>query len=70
MKSIESPLKPTVTMQQEALSAAIADIIWKAGGNQYGIICLPHPSQSHLENSDHFNQDGMFLLVGREFMSL
>lgn len=55
---LSSPLKPTVSMQQEALSAAITDIIWKAGGGQYGVICLPHPALGHLENSDHFNQDG------------
>ncbi|XP_057380338.1 inactive ubiquitin carboxyl-terminal hydrolase MINDY-4B-like [Daphnia carinata] len=53
------PLKPTFSMQQEALCSAITDIIWKAGGCQYGVLCLPHPSHTHVEESDHFNADGV-----------
>lgn len=45
-------------MQQEALCTAITDIIWKAGGGLYGVVCLPHPNHSHLEDSDLFNKDG------------
>lgn len=55
-----SPLKPTISMQQEALCTAITDIIWRAGGSVYGVVCLPHPTHGHVEDSDHFNADGIF----------
>ncbi|XP_046632540.1 inactive ubiquitin carboxyl-terminal hydrolase MINDY-4B-like isoform X2 [Daphnia pulicaria] len=53
------PLKPSFSMQQEALCTAITDIIWKAGGSQYGVLCLPHPTHTHVEESDLFNADGV-----------
>ncbi|KAI9555732.1 hypothetical protein GHT06_018247 [Daphnia sinensis] len=53
------PLKPSFSMQQEALCTAITDIIWTAGGCQYGVLCLPHPVHTHVEESDHFNADGV-----------
>ncbi len=55
---MRSPLKPSFSMQQEALCTAITDILWKAGGNQYGVLCLPHPTHTHVEESDLFNADG------------
>uniref|UniRef100_A0A0P5ZSP1 Ubiquitin carboxyl-terminal hydrolase MINDY n=1 Tax=Daphnia magna TaxID=35525 RepID=A0A0P5ZSP1_9CRUS len=53
------PLKPSFSMQQEALCTAITDIIWTAGGCHYGVLCLPHPIHIHVEESDHFNADGV-----------
>lgn len=60
---MRSPLKPSFSMQQEALCTAITDIIWKAGGSQYGVLCLPHPTHTHVEESDLFNADGRSHLV-------
>ena len=47
-------------MQQDALCTAITDIIWKAGSNQHGVLCLPHPAIRHVDESDLFNGDGIY----------
>lgn len=54
-----SPLMPTSTMQQEALISALTDIVWKAGGGQSCILCLPDTSVCHVPDSENFNQDGV-----------
>lgn len=46
-------------MQQEALVSALTEIIWKAGGGQSCVLCLPNTSISHLSDSEGFNQDGV-----------
>lgn len=52
------PLEPTMTIQKEALVAAVSEIIWRAGSGQ-GILCLPSKSLVHLPESPQFNQDGV-----------
>jgi hypothetical protein len=59
-------------MQQEALCTAVTDVIWKAGGSQYGVLCLPHPTHIHVEESDLFNADGKnssFCIIVREYVA-
>lgn len=52
------PLEPNTTIQKEALVAAVADIIWRAGSGQ-GVLCLPSKSIVYLPESAQFNQDGV-----------
>ncbi|XP_057379239.1 inactive ubiquitin carboxyl-terminal hydrolase MINDY-4B-like [Daphnia carinata] len=55
-----NPLMPTtVTIQQEALACAIANIIWKAGNGQSAILCLPQANVVHVVGSPQFNEDGL-----------
>ena len=54
-----SPLRPTKQMQQDALCTALADVFWKAGGNESCTVCLPHPTDTHIQPTDQFNEDGV-----------
>ncbi|XP_046453708.1 inactive ubiquitin carboxyl-terminal hydrolase MINDY-4B-like [Daphnia pulex] len=55
-----NPLMPTtVTIQQEALAYAIANIIWKSGNEQSATLCLPQPNVVHIVGSPQFNEDGL-----------
>nr|CAH0100072.1 unnamed protein product [Daphnia galeata] len=58
LKTRRDPLEPTRTIQKEALVAALADIIWRAGSGQ-GVLCLPNKSVVYLPESPQFNQDGV-----------
>ena len=49
----------TVTIQQEALAYAIANIIWKTGNGQSAILCLPQPNAVYVMGSPQFNEDGL-----------
>jgi hypothetical protein len=49
----------TVTIQQEALAYAIANIIWKSGNEQSATLCLPQPNVVHIVGSPQFNEDGL-----------
>lgn len=51
-------------IQKEALSSAIADILWRAGGGQSCILCLPNKSAIYVPESPEFNQDGVTERVG------
>ena len=46
-------------MQNEALCLALADIIWKAGSGLSCIICLLQTRQTHIDESEEFNADGV-----------
>jgi hypothetical protein len=57
---VSNPLMPTtVTIQQEALAFAIANIIWKTGNGQSAILCLPQPNAVYVVGSPQFNEDGL-----------
>ncbi|KAI9555731.1 hypothetical protein GHT06_018246 [Daphnia sinensis] len=58
LKSRRDPLEPTMTIQKEALVAAVSEIIWRAGSGQ-GILCLPSKSLIHVPESPQFNHDGV-----------
>lgn len=46
-------------MQQEALGSALADVFWKAGGNESCTVCLPHQTETYVQTSELFNEDGV-----------
>lgn len=51
------PTSPII--QQDALAAALAEIIWKAGDGQTGYLCLPQVNVVHVKSSPSFNEDGL-----------
>ena len=46
-------------MQHEALATALSDIFWKTGSNTSAFVCLPHQTQSFVQTSHKFNEDGI-----------
>jgi len=51
-------MTPSPMMQQDALCTAFTDMMWRAGGSQSCVVCLPHLTLCHVPESEVYNKDG------------